>query len=91
MARKDKVDRVERERRHSRDRRANPGNRSADPEPHHALSNPASNPDPTEWPDPYDRRHDPRDPSDPDRPTAPSTSEPHPPDRDDVKPHKKSR
>lgn len=23
---------------------------------HHALNQPASDPDPTEWPDPYDRR-----------------------------------
>lgn len=29
---------------------------------HHALNEPASDPDPTEWPDPYDRRPDPRDP-----------------------------
>ena len=38
----------------------NPGDRSHDPEPHHALTNPAENPDPTEWPDPYERRSDPR-------------------------------
>jgi hypothetical protein len=58
------------------------------PEPHHALNNPATDPDPTEWPDPYDKRPDPRDPPDPDgqpfgdeahAPTgATSTSEPHP-------------
>jgi hypothetical protein len=56
-------------------------------DPHHELNNPAEDPDPTEWPDPYDRREDPRDPDDPDRdfgdepqtPTgATSTSEPHP-------------
>lgn len=45
-------------------------------------------PDPTEWPDPYEQRADPRDPPDPDgqpfgeEPHAPtgshSTSEPHP-------------
>jgi hypothetical protein len=29
---------------------------------HHELNEPASDPDPTEWPDPYDRRPDPRDP-----------------------------
>jgi hypothetical protein len=29
---------------------------------HHALNEPASDPDPTEWPDPYDKRPDPRDP-----------------------------
>src|SRR5688572_22530394 len=28
-----------------------PGDISRDPEPHHALSNPVSEPDPTEWPD----------------------------------------
>jgi hypothetical protein len=83
-------DRVERERSHSRNRKANPGNRSDDPEPHHALSNPATDPDPTEWPDPYDRREDPRDPEGPDNPAQPSTSEPHPPDHDDVKPQKGS-
>lgn len=94
-------DRAELERRHSRDPKANPGNISEDPEPHHTLSNPASDPDPTEYPDPYDRRDDPRDPShvgtpaDPEddeeetpHPRAPSTSEPHPPDHDDVKPLK---
>ena len=31
-------------------------------DPHHALNEPASDPDPTEWPDPYDKRPDPRDP-----------------------------
>jgi hypothetical protein len=39
-----------------------PGDRSHDPEPHHALNNPAERPDPTEWPDPYERREDPRAP-----------------------------
>ena len=29
---------------------------------HGALNEPASDPDPTEWPDPYDKRPDPRDP-----------------------------
>lgn len=57
-------------------------------EPHHALNNPVGEPDPTEWPDPYERRPDPRDPPDPDgepfgeEPHAPtgsqSTSAPHP-------------
>src|SRR5215203_4432876 len=61
-----------------------PGDISRDKEPHHVLNNPVGEPDPTEWPDPYDKREDPRDPSDPDeegvRPTsgAQSTSEPHP-------------
>jgi hypothetical protein len=30
---------------------------------HHALNEPATDPDPTEWPDPYDKRPDPRDPA----------------------------
>jgi hypothetical protein len=57
-------------------------------DPHHALNTPVTDPDPTEWPDPYDHREDPRnpDPSDPlplgDVPHTPtgsiSTSEPHP-------------
>ncbi len=62
---------------------ANPGDRSQDPSPHHALNNPVEEPDPTEWPDPYDKRPDPRDvgsdPQDPHPPTgSESTSEPHP-------------
>jgi len=65
-----------------------PGDRSKDPSPHHALNNPVGEPDPTEYPDPYERREDPRDPQDPDRepfgeeprvvPGSRSTSEPHP-------------
>ncbi len=67
-----------------------PGPGSTDPSapPHQGLSNPVGEPDPTEWPDPYDQREDPRDPPDPDglpfgeEPRAPtgstSTSEPHP-------------
>jgi len=64
-------------------------------EPHHDLTNPVEDPDPTEWPDPYERRPDPRGPesseSDEDTggetetPRSPSTSEPHPernPDRE---------
>jgi hypothetical protein len=57
-------------------------------EPHHTMNNPATDPDATEWPDPYDRREDPRDPSNSERmpfgddhhsPTGSrSTSEPHP-------------
>jgi hypothetical protein len=59
-----------------------------DRDPHHQLNNPATDPDPTEWPDPYESRDDPRDPiGDDDAPfgDAPhippgthSTSEPHP-------------
>lgn len=57
----------------------NPGDRSRDPDPHHALNNPAEDPDPTEWPDPYDQRPDPRGPDAPQpRPGSESTSEPHP-------------
>ncbi len=53
------------------------GDRSNDPEPHHALNNPVGEPDETEWPDPYDRREDPRDQDHP--PTgSESTSDPHP-------------
>jgi len=57
-----------------------PGDISQDREPHHVLNNPVTDPDPTEWPDPYDKREDPRDPDDPDIPAqgAQSTSEPHP-------------
>lgn len=65
-----------------------PEDRTRDAEPHHVLNNPVGEPDPTEWPDPYEQREDPRDPPDPDH--APfgaeahpqtgstSTSEPHP-------------
>jgi hypothetical protein len=53
------------------------GDRSKDPEPHHALNNPVGEPDETEWPDPYEQREDPRDQEHP--PTgSTSTSEPHP-------------
>jgi hypothetical protein len=85
----DRNDRTELERRHSRRRESNPGNRTEDREPHHALNNPVAEPDPTEFPDPYERRQDPRDPErDEDAPRAPSTSDPHPPDFDEVKPAK---
>ena len=53
------------------------GDRSKDPAPHHALNTPVGEPDPTEWPDPYEQRPDPRDEDHP--PTgSTSTSEPHP-------------
>ncbi|HTX29885.1 MAG TPA: hypothetical protein VMD09_00785 [Solirubrobacteraceae bacterium] len=64
-----------------------PGDRSRDEDPHHVLNNPVGEPDPTEWPDPYDQREDPRDPDPevqpfgeaPHTPTgAESTSEPNP-------------
>lgn len=46
------------------------------PGPHHALNIPVGEPDPTEWPDPYDKREDPRDPPDPDG--LPFGEDPHP-------------
>jgi hypothetical protein len=59
-------------------------------EPHHALENPAEEPDPTEFPDPYERRPDPREEGD--APAPPSTSEPHPPHSyDELKPVKGDR
>lgn len=67
-------------------RSAPPGEEGRDP--HHVLNNPVGEPDPTEWPDPYDRRPDPRFPArDPLAGEAEevhtpegalSTSEPHP-------------
>jgi hypothetical protein len=54
-----------------------PGDRSKDPTPHHALNNPIGEPDETEWPDPYDQREDPRDEPHPQTGST-STSEPHP-------------
>ena len=57
---------------------------SAAKTPHSSLNVPVGEPDPTEWPDPYDHRPDPRAPADtgedaPHTPTgAQSTSEPHP-------------
>ena len=59
-----------------------------------ASYNPAENPDSTEYPDPYERRPDPRDPADTEEPSprAPSTSEPHPPrGYDELKPVKGDR
>jgi hypothetical protein len=54
--------------------REEPGNRTGEP-PHHALTNPVREPDPTEFPDPYEEREDPREHGT----GAPSTSEPHGP------------
>jgi hypothetical protein len=46
-------------------------------DPHHDLNNPVGEPDETEWPDPYEKREDPRNEDHP--PTGSrSTSEPHP-------------
>lgn len=77
-----------------RDLPPDPEERDADP--HHSLNNPVGEPDPTEWPDPYEQREDPRDPPDPDglpfgeEPHAPtgshSTSEPHPQQDPEAKP-----
>lgn len=55
---------------------AEPGNQTGGKDPHHALNNPVvDDPDPTEYPDPYDTREDPLD--EPHPPTgAESTSEP---------------
>lgn len=53
-----------------------PEDRTRDRDPHHVLNNPATDPDPTEWPDPYDKRPDPRDPPDPDE--EPFGEQPHP-------------
>jgi hypothetical protein len=55
---------------------ADPEDRTRDQDPHHVLNTPVGEPDPTEWPDPYDRRPDPRDPADPDG--LPFGEEPHP-------------
>lgn len=65
-----------------RERESGIDERRADP-PHSELSNPAVDPDPTEWPDPYDKREDPRDEPDGEggrrsEPGAVSTSEPDP-------------
>ena len=69
-----------------------PGDRSRDPSPHHALNNPVEEPDPTEWPDPYEQREDPLEPAEDaafgDEPHPPagstSTSQPHPSDDPEV-------
>jgi hypothetical protein len=46
-------------------------------DPHHPLNNPVGEPDETEWPDPYEKREDPRDEDHPSTGST-STSEPHP-------------
>jgi len=62
-----------------------PGDISHDESPYHSLNNPVGEPDPTEWPDPFDQRDDPRDAeAGENTPTgAQSTSEPHP-DQDPI-------
>ena len=71
-----------------------------DHDPHHELNNPATDPDPTQWPDPYDRRPDPRDPAPDDEPFgdeshtptgATSTSEPAPRTRTRDRPGQSAR
>jgi hypothetical protein len=59
-------------------------------EPHHELNNPVDEPDPTEFPDPYERRPDPKGPErERAEHGAPSTSEPPPPHSyDEIKPEK---
>jgi hypothetical protein len=67
-----------------------PGDVSRRESPYAALNTPVGEPDPTEWPDPYDKREDPRAPADamvfpgehnPGTPVgATSTSDPHPDD-----------
>ncbi len=57
--------------------RTEEGDRSKDAEAHHALNNPVEDPDPTEWPDPYEKRPDPRGEDHPPSGSG-STSEPHP-------------
>lgn len=46
-------------------------------DPHHDLNNPVGEPDETEWPDPYEKREDPRGEDHPATGSR-STSEPHP-------------
>jgi hypothetical protein len=60
-------------------------------DPHHPLNEPATEPDPTEWPDPYDRRPDPLGPDSPESVTAgaTSTSEPHPSEDPEAVPEEK--
>lgn len=61
-----------------------PGDISHHESPHHVLNTPVGEPDPTEWPDPYEVREDPLAPSDAGQEPArapvgaTSTSEPHP-------------
>jgi hypothetical protein len=61
-----------------------PGDISQHESPHHVLNTPVGEPDPTEWPDPYEVREDPLAPTsagqDPGRPSAGATSnsQPHP-------------
>jgi hypothetical protein len=56
-------------------------------DPHHPLNQPAEDPDPTEWPDPYDKRDDPRGPEhERAHPGDRSTSEPPPSEDPEAEP-----
>jgi hypothetical protein len=66
----EREDRAEAERQVAEERE-----RATGPEPHHELSNPAEGADPTEFPDPYERRSDPRDPATVDTPADPADPE----------------
>ena len=64
------------------ERKRKPERQDPERDPHHELNNPVGEPDPTEWPDPYEKRPDPRGgdgEDDESGPIGPSTSEPHPP------------
>jgi hypothetical protein len=55
-------------------------------DPHHPLNSPAEDPDETEWPDPYDKRDDPRGPDKDPAPGDRSTSEPPPSEDPEAEP-----
>jgi hypothetical protein len=63
-----------------------------DADPHHSLNNPVRDPDPTEFPDPYEKRPDPRGPDAEaeQTPRPPSTSDPHPPRNVDETRHERT-
>src|SRR5438093_313837 len=62
----------------------NPGDDSKDRVQRRALNTPAGSPDGTEWPDPYDKREDPRGPGETPPEGATSTSEPRGPQDDEA-------
>jgi hypothetical protein len=62
-------------------------------DPHHPLNNPVGEPDETEWPDPYEKREDPRDEDHPQTGST-STSQPHPsqdPEAEPVQPPERDK
>jgi hypothetical protein len=59
-------------------------------DPHHQLNHPVDEPDETEWPDPYDKREDPRDEDHPQTGST-STSQPHPSQDPEAEPTKPPR